>query len=338
MTYIHRALIDHPSAWTNASIGGKQGLVFQLPPECLDAFEEVLAKTAHTAPLDVSRDEFDHPVVNATLAEIRQILQAGRGAVIVSGITRERFSEEAFERLYWGFGLHLGVPASQSYRGDRLGRVTQTAVGPNNPINRGYKGSGELNPHTDNNVEIVGLMSVQKAAEGGYSLLASSTAIHNEIVATRPELLETLYEGYYMSSEEASLSSKPVTEFKIPVFCYVDGTLSCLFNRGFYDRANRIRGDMPPEFNEATKVITALSRRPDIQLRYILEPGEMMLINNYTTLHARTPFTDSAEYKRSLLRLWLTVPDGRPVSDGFRRRAAGYKPGTEQAPAHAATG
>jgi Taurine catabolism dioxygenase TauD, TfdA family len=338
MTYVHRALIDHPSAWTNESLGGKQGLIYPMEPKHLDALDEVLTKTAHKEPLEVTREEFDHPIVNPMLAAVRDIVQNGRGAVIVSGITRERYSEEAFERLYWGFGLHLGVPVSQSYRGDRLGRVTQTAVGPNNPINRGYKGAGELNPHTDNNVEVVGLMSVQKAAEGGYSLLASSTAIHNVLVTDYPDLLDALYEGYYMASEEAALSVKPVSDFKIPVYCYVDGRLSCLFNRGFYERANRARGDMPPVFDEATKVIAALSRRPDIQVRYILEPGEMMFINNYTTLHARTPFTDSPELKRSLLRLWIKVPDGRPVSEPYRRKAAGYKPGTEQTPAAAVAG
>src|SRR6187455_2086509 len=103
-------------------------------------------------------------------------------------------TDEQFERIYWGFGLQLGVPVSQSYRGDRLGRVTQTETGPDNPINRGYKSAGELRPHTDNNVTIAGLMCVQKAAEGGYSLLASSAAIHNAILAARPELLDVLYD------------------------------------------------------------------------------------------------------------------------------------------------
>jgi hypothetical protein len=32
MTYVHRSHIDHPSAWTSRSIGGKQGLVYRLDP------------------------------------------------------------------------------------------------------------------------------------------------------------------------------------------------------------------------------------------------------------------------------------------------------------------
>lgn len=330
MTDIHRQVIDHPSAWTSASIGGKQGLTYTLGPAHLDAFEALVARTAATKPLEVTREQFTHPALEGMLGELRQILMHGRGSVIVSGLTRERYCEDAFERIYWGIGLHLGIPASQSYRGDHLGRVTQTAVGADNPIDRGYKGSGELMPHTDNNVGIVGLMCVQKAAAGGYSLIASSAAIHNEILRSRPDLLETLYEGYYMTSQEATLSANPNNNLRIPVFSYVEGHLSCLFNRGFYERANKTRQDMTAAFDEATRLVVEIARRPEVEARFILEPGEILLINNYTALHARTPFKDSPEFKRSLLRLWLVVPDGRPLCEPYRLKAAGYKPGTQR--------
>jgi len=326
MTYVHREHIDHPSAWTSRSIEGKQGLVYRLEPRHLDAFDTILGATSDIEPLDVTRVAFAHPAIEPLMAEVRDILLKGRGSVIISGLTRERYSDEQFERIYWGFGLHLGVPISQSYRGDRLGRVTQTESGPDNPVDRGYKGSGELRPHTDNNASIVGLMCVQKAAEGGYSLLASSAAIHNAILATRPDLLDVLYDGYYMTSQEATLRSNPHEDLRIPVFSYVDGHLSCLFNRGFYERANHFRNDMRPEFDEATRLVEALAQRDDIQLRFILEPGEILLINNYTAVHARTTFKDSPSSKRSLLRLWLTVPNGRPLGEAYRLKAVGYQP------------
>lgn len=330
MTYVHREHIDHPSAWTPPSIGGKQGLVYRLAPGHLDALDAILAATARIEPLDVTRDQFAHPAIETLMDDVSDILLKGRGSVIVSGLTRERYNDEQLERIYWGFGLHLGVPVSQSYGGDRLGRVTQTEIGPDNPTGRGYKGSGELRPHTDNNVTIAGLMCVQKAAEGGYSLLSSSAAIHNAILAARPALLDVLYDGYYMTSQEATLRDKPHEDLRIPVFSHVDGVLSCLFNRGFYERANRSRNDMRPDFDEATQLVEALAQRDDICLRFMLEPGEILLVNNYTVLHARTPFKDSPSLKRSLLRLWLTVPEGRPLGDAYRRKAVGYQPGTQR--------
>ena len=201
MTYVHREHIDHPSAWTSRSIGGKQGLVYRLDPRHLDAFDVILAATSDIEPLDVTRGQFAHPAIEPLMAELRDILMKGRGSVIISGLTRERYSDEQFERIYWGFGLHLGVPVSQSYRGDRLGRVTQTRDRPRQSHRPRLQGLRRAQTAHGQQRDYRGLMCVQKAAEGGYSLLASSAAIHNAILATRPELLDVLYDGYYMTSQ-----------------------------------------------------------------------------------------------------------------------------------------
>jgi hypothetical protein len=323
MTEIVNAQIEAESAWTSKAIGGKEGLMYRLTDRHLAAFDDLLRRTRHLKPQDVTRAEFDHPDVNPLLAELLHIIQQGRGAVIVSGITQERYSDEEFERIYWGFGTHWGEAATQSEFGDRLGRVTFVPVGPDNPTDRGYKGKEELFLHTDNH-EIVGLMCVQKAVGGGWSILASSTAIHNEIQKARPDLLAALYDGYYMATREASTSSKPVTDDKVPVFSCIDGVVSSLFNREFFNRAAGIKGDMSAEFAEAMAQFNALADNPDIHAQFMMEPGEMMFINNYTVLHARTPFEDTPEQRRRLLRLWVTPPQGRPVAEVYRRKALSY--------------
>jgi hypothetical protein len=323
MTEIINAQIEAESSWTSKALGGKEGLMYRLTNQHLDAFDDILSRTNHLKPQDVTRTEFDHPGINPLLAELLHIIQNGRGAVIVSGITRERYSDEEFERIYWGFGTHWGKAATQSEFGDRLGRVTFVPVGPNNPTDRGYKGKDELFLHTDNH-EIVGLMCVQKAVKGGWSILASSTAIHNEIQKSSPELLPALYDGYYMATRAASNTDKPITEDKIPVFSCIDGVVSTLFNREFFNRAAGVRGDMSPEFSEAMAQFNALADNPDIHARFMMEPGEMMFINNYTVLHARTPFEDGPDQRRHLLRLWVTPPHGRPVDEIYRRKALSY--------------
>ena len=45
----------------------------------------------------------------------------------------------------------------------------------------------------------------------------------------------------------------------------------------------------------------------------MLEPGEIIFCNNFSVLHARTEFRNSAEKTRLLARLWLNTPGGRPV-------------------------
>jgi hypothetical protein len=49
-----------------------------------------------------------------------------------------------------------------------------------------------------------------------------------------------------------------------------------------------------------------------------LEPGDLQLINSHVTYHGRTPFEDdfAAGQSRLLLRLWLTMPNNRPLPTG----------------------
>jgi hypothetical protein len=58
-----------------------------------------------------------------------------------------------------------------------------------------------------------------------------------------------------------------------------------------------------------------VTKRQELMLEFRLQPGEMYFINNYTILHARTAFDDFEEEdrRRHLLRLWLEVPQMRPV-------------------------
>jgi hypothetical protein len=47
----------------------------------------------------------------------------------------------------------------------------------------------------------------------------------------------------------------------------------------------------------------------------------MLFWHNWTCLHARAAFRDAPGAKRLLLRLWLNVPDGRPVHPEIAERA-----------------
>lgn len=225
---VYHGIIDHPAAWTSKAIGPVDRLARNLSAAELAAIDELLAKTRLLRPQEVTREQWDHPLINAAAREIQTEIVDGRGVVIIRGVTRERYSEEDFERIYWGFGTHWGKAAVQSHFGDRLGHVRDEKE--NNPNGRKYRGTGDIPMHTDF-YEMIGLMSVQKSATGGYSGVVSALAIHNEIFRTRPELLEPLYRGYPYASMEASRTDRPVTPYAIPAFCCVDGKVSCGYLR-----------------------------------------------------------------------------------------------------------
>ena len=322
MTPIHTQRVDHPAAWTRATVPGKEALQLDLAAGELDAIDLLLERTRDVAPQAVTRREFDHPLVNALLAKVREIIMHGRGVVVIRGVTPQRYSEEQFQRIYWGFGTHLGVAAVQSAIGDRLGYVQNN---PGDKVKRGYRSLQELHMHTDS-YEVVGLMSVRKAKSGGQSGLVSSLAIHNEILALRPDLLPALYRGYPLASDEARFSSKAVTDDPVPVFGSVDGVLSCCYEPSHIRNAAAARGvALPADLAEALEYFDAVAWRDDLALRFLLEPGEIMLWHNWTNLHSRTSFEDDPAHPRLLLRLWLSVPGGRPVDPGFLIRAQTYE-------------
>ncbi len=192
VTEVYRSPIDHPAAWTAASVGGPAGLVRRLNAVELDGIQTLLAATRRLEPEDVTRRDFDHPAVNNLMAEVDRIIMDGRGAVILSGLTPDRHALEDFQRIYWGLGLHLGAPAVQSVRGERLGHVQFVPrVGGGF---RGYLSMDELRFHADS-FETVGLMCAERAESGGRSRLISALALHNAILTERPDLLVPLYQG-----------------------------------------------------------------------------------------------------------------------------------------------
>jgi len=158
-------VITTPNAWTNRSIDGKAGLTHHLTPGQIAAFDTLLVRTRHKKPQEVARADFDHPEINALAADLAQIIRHGRGAVLLSGLSPDRYSAHDLQRIYWGIGTHLGTATVQSALGDRLGHVRHVK---DDPVARGYRSNEELTPHTDS-YPIVGLLCLQRAETGGHS-------------------------------------------------------------------------------------------------------------------------------------------------------------------------
>ena len=330
LTPAHYRIVDHPAAWTNWSAGGIDALRVELKPAHLSAIDDLLETLRRVPTQSITRQRFDHPALNIFLARLFAEIQHGRGAVLLSGLDRARYCDADLERIYWGFCSHWGVAATQSAFGDRLGRVRNTPVGPENPTGRRYRSDEELRPHTDS-FEIVGYLCLQKAVAGGDSEIVSALAIHNEILRTRPDLLAPLYRGFPYSSSEAANSDRPLTMGAVPVFSYVGGQLSARYVRSQMERASRMLADapawgaMPDDLIEALDYFDSLSSREDLAMRFMLEPGEMYLVNNFTALHARASFIDGPRRRRHLLRMWLEVPNGRRVMPEYTWQANSYK-------------
>lgn len=318
MAATHLRRVDHPSAWRGPDLEPIDKICIDLSPSHLQALDAAL-RSVQAAKLtinDVERRHFDLSSIAEDLASTENEILHGRGIVILRGFPVNDYSLEEVELLYWGLGCHFGTGESQSNMGDRVGRVEDVSGKDLNE--RAYRNSVELAMHTDLS-DIIGMLSIRQSARGGLSSYVSAAAIHNEILATRPELLAPLYQGfhYHRFGAEAP-GTEPVTPHRVPVLSQRDGHLSArIVPEYIYMAAEELGEPLSELETEALKHFNELATRPDMRLDVMLQPGELNLINNYTVLHTRDEFWDgpTEAEKRLLLRLWLSSDYQRPVLD-----------------------
>jgi hypothetical protein len=312
MTGIFNAIIPPPGAWTGAGIGGKDALVRPASAEALGVLDDLALRLRGRDIPSITREDAGHPAIIALMAGVRGDVMHGRGLSIVHGPDPARFDPDDYARLYWALGTHLGDGVVQSYFNDWVARVE---VNPKLPF-RGTTTDMELRAHTDFH-ELMSLAAISKPVSGGISGFVSSLALHNEIFRTRPDLLPALYEGWY----NVSPLRRQVSPAKTPIYCCVDGQVSCFYNRVFFLKPEDAPEPFPAALTEAMALMDAIAARPDIRADFILEPGEIAFWHNFQVMHSRTAFQDDEKHRRLLFRLWLNVESGRPMASEIKERA-----------------
>jgi len=309
------------SAWRGADLATDRGWLHTLTPA---EIEDLAAALAELRRLDIptiaiTRDDVPLPVLAPRLAQWLEEARSGRGFFVVRGLPAQRFSEAEREALFWAIGTHFGSAVSQNSHGDMLGHVFDQGREYGSANTRGYQTRARLDFHTDR-CDLVGLLCQRRAREGGLSSVVSTMAVHDEILATRPDLAPILYRGFHYSEREAADNPSGVTPRPIPVFSRWQGKLSCRFIRNPIETGAERRGvPLTEAEREALELMSTLSARPDMRLDMMLEPGDMQFCNNYVCSHARTDFADwpEAARKRLMVRLWLSFDARRPLAPDF---------------------
>ena len=310
-------LINDASVWTGNSLGSKEKLVYKLNTRHLEEFKKNVDEIRRhaLATYEIKQKDFPLSSMADDLVNLRKQLEKGQGLLVIRGLPIDTCSIQELEIIYWGLGTHFGVAVSQSVMGDRLGHVID--VTDTDPNARAYRNRQELNLHTDFS-DIVSFLCVRKAKSGGLSWFASASAVHNEILRVRPDVLRILYRGFYWHRyEEEKPGESPVTPWRVPVFSSQSGNVSCRFIRSYITEATThdFVDNLSGEEHEALDMFESVSHADGMPIKFMLEPGEAVFINNFTTLHARESFVNhlALNQRRLLLRLWLTVPNGRPI-------------------------
>ena len=311
-------LITGPSDWRGPALVASTDWIHHWTAGEIAEIEAAFAtacergKTLET----LEREDFPLPQVSSLFAMARERLENGSGLQLFRGFPNERHGKDELRLIYWGMGKHLGTARSQSRVGDLLGDVKNFGVITESAGGRGYQSNQRLNFHTDS-CDVTGLFVLHTAKSGGLSKLASSVAVRNEIARQRPDLLDVLYQPFFWSwNKQEPPGEKPY--YAQPIFSERDGSFSCRYIDGQIKNAQAFP-DVPrftPAQIEARAMIDTLANSEEFNFSMMFEPGDLQLVNNHTCFHARTAFEDWPEPERCrhLLRMWLSVPNSRPLS------------------------
>ena len=336
--------VPGPAAWRGSEVARRTDWIHPLSDvEVAELDAAVAAARATGKPLgELTADDFPLRTLRASIDGWLAELDEGRGFVLVRGVPVERYGEADASLAYWGLGLHMGRAVSQNAAGDLLGHVRDAGVDRKDPSIRKYRTRDPLDFHTDGS-DIVGLLCLRPAREGGKSRIASSPAIYNEVLRLRPDLAQVLHTPFPFDRNGEERPGEPPF-FSLPL-CQRHGEQLRTFYIGWYIRDSQ-RHDVAPRLTslqrEAIDLLDALAGDPRFVLDMEFRPGDIQFLKNAAILHSRTEFEDhpEPERKRHLLRLWLTsrrtfaesdalLQGGVPARDGVVSDAVAASAATE---------
>lgn len=314
-----------PSAWRGEDLQKSEDLwTYHLGKADVQELENAASNFLCSGkPLgQISPKDFVLDRLTKILKDTQKQLRNGIGFRVISGLPTSNYSAEFTATIFCGMGSYIGAARSQNAAGHLLGHVRDTGADLNTTNVRVYQTNARQSFHTDS-TDVVGLLCLREAKVGGDSMLASSMTALKEIVNHRPELVEALFEpvAYDRRGEVAEGQER---FFTIPIYHWYEGFLSCIYHRTYINSAQRY--DNAPKLTdcqyEALNELDRILDDPSIHLKMRLKPGDMQFVYNHCMLHDRTEFEDwnVAEKKRHLLRLWLSLPDDRPLPAVYAQR------------------
>ena len=322
MTSILRHAIEGRSVWTGAEMARRTDWVRQFQPVEIAEIDTALAAArARGARLfTMTRDDFPLPGLGATLAALREELEDGRGFQLLRGLPVARYGLDDLRLLFWGLAVHLGEPEPQDGAGNLMHDIRDTGQKVEGTANiRGFQTNGELQFHNDGGDAFM-LLCLRTAVSGGTSKLVSVAALFNRVLRERPDLAEVLQQPFHFDARQQQASGRPKVQV-VPLLLWHAGRLHAIHKRGYIRTAQRFE-EVPrltKAQEEALDLVDAICADPAFHLSFEMQPGDIQIGSNHSVLHSRTNYQDHADpaLKRHLLRVWITLPNGRPLPPEF---------------------
>ncbi|KAI9810815.1 MAG: hypothetical protein M1827_006022 [Pycnora praestabilis] len=288
--------------------------------------------------LMILKDNFPLPNMSSFLESMRRELLNGKGFILFNGFPVEEWGNHKCAVAYMGLGTYLGYFVSQNGRGHVLGHVKDVGDDSSQTHKvRIYRTNARQYFHADDS-DIVGLLCIACALEGGESDIVSVHHVYNVLQRERPDVIKTLTEPnwYFDRKGETSDGEEEWIRQAVLYLETGDNPRVCLkYDPYFIKSLSRFSdaGLIPalsPIQQEAAQVLEDTCKR--LALHMILEVGDIQFLSNEHVLHARTEYKDHAppEPRRHLMRLWLATPESEggwklPFYDSAERKRGGIQ-------------
>jgi hypothetical protein len=312
--------IDTKAAWRAGDLRISGAWLRHLTEAEIEAAASIVDAVRGKPMLELTHREVPLGALAPVLEDLTRELEHGIGFKTLRGLPATRFDAADNRLLFWAIGTHLGVARPQGKASQLMSDVRAAGGEYRGAGGRGYNTNAELDYHVDG-TDIVGLYCLQTAKSGGISRVASSVAIHNEILRRDPDLVDRLYEAFPYNRQNEEAPDEPPF-YMAPIYSFWEGAFAARYIRN-HIRSSQLRSDTPrltERDHRALDIIQDLAESDKFRFDMVLEQGDMQFLNNHVMIHSRTEFEDHDEpaRRRHLLRLWLSIPNGRPLCEGLR--------------------
>jgi hypothetical protein len=154
----------------------------------------------------ITKDNFQLPKMAELMDEIRADVLNGKGFNLMKGFPVAEWGVNKSAVAYIGLGTYLGYFVSQNGKGHILGHVQDLGDDPTQIHRvRIYRTNARQFFHSDTS-DIVGLLCIHRALEGGESDIASVHHVFNTLQRERPDVIKTLTEPNWYFDRKGEVS------------------------------------------------------------------------------------------------------------------------------------
>ncbi|KAF2851102.1 taurine catabolism dioxygenase-like protein TauD [Plenodomus tracheiphilus IPT5] len=304
--------------------------------EISDAADAFLA--SGTPLTGITKEKFHLANFSKFLEPLRRELIDGKGFILFKGLPVLEWGNKKSAVAYMGLGTYLGYFVSQNSRGHVLGHVKDLGEDATQIDKvRIYRTNARQYFHADD-ADLVGLLCVAKALEGGESDLVSSHSVWNALQKEHPDVARLLTEPIWYFDRKGEVSKGEKGWIKTAVFYLETGENPRVYSKWdpYYIRSLTRFSDaglipaLSEEQNRAALILEETCQK--LALHMILDIGDIQFLSNNHVLHARTAYKDYAPPapRRHLMRLWLSTPEEEggwklPFHDSKEKKRGGIQ-------------